>query len=332
MFLTGVSRFGKLSVFSDLNNIADVSFDHEFASVCGITEEELLDNFKEGIDELSTVNGRSYEEEVSQLKRHYDGYHFTKSSPDIYNPFSILNVFDKKDYQNYWIASGMPTLLAEQLKRTNTDIASLIKARCALDDLQGLDLSNPNPVALFYQTGYLTIKDYNKRRDYYQLGIPNREVEEGLYRFILPYYSSLNKSDLKAFIMDLCDEFDAGDVDAFMKRLVSFFAGIPYDMEFEDERNVQNAIFVLFTLTGLQTDAEVRTSDGRIDILVRTDDYVYIMELKYDGTAEEALGQIEEKRYDLPWAVDRRQVIAIGMNYSRKLRRIERWLSKRLPS
>lgn len=330
VFLTGVSRFAKLSVFSDLNNIADVSFDQEFADICGITEEELLENFKEGIEELSTTNNRSSKEELAELKRYYDGYHFSMLSPDIYNPFSILNVFDKRYYQNYWIASGMPTLLAEQLKRDRTDLTQLVKARSGLSGLQGLDLSSTNPIALFYQTGYLTIKSYNKKRNIFQLGLPNEEVKEGFFNFILPYYSNVKKGTQETLIADFCDDLDSGNVDAFMKRLIAFFSGIPYEMGYEDEKNVQNAIFILFTLIGLQTDVEVHTSDGRIDILIRTEDYVYIMELKYDRSAEEALNQIEEKRYALPWATDSRQVIAIGINYSRNLRRIDSWLSKPL--
>ena len=325
VFLTGVSRFGKLSVFSGLNNISDISFDIDFSAICGITEEELKDNFKEGIENLSQRYRRSVDEEVQELKRHYDGYHFSEESPDLYNPFSILQVFGKRQYDNYWISSGTPTLLVEQLKRTDTDLTRLLNIRCSRNALRGLDIDNISPEALFYQTGYLTIKQYDSKRGLYRLGLPNIEVKQGFFEFLLPYYTHVNNNDVRVFVFDFLDEMEEGRVEDFMKRLESMFAGIGYDMQFDEERNVQNALLILFTLIGLNVEAEVRTSDGRIDILVRTEDYVYIMELKYDGTPEEALEQIDRKEYALPWAVDNRSVIEIGINYSSEKRRIDGW-------
>lgn len=325
VFLTGVSRFGKLSVFSGLNNISDISFDIDFSAICGITEEELKDNFKEGIENLSQRYRRSVDEEVQELKRHYDGYHFSEESPDIYNPFSILQVFGKRQYDNYWISSGTPTLLVEQLKRTDTDLTRLLNIRCSRNALRGLDIDNISPEALFYQTGYLTIRQYDSKRGLYRLGLPNIEVKQGFFEFLLPYYTHVNNNDVRVFVFDFLDEMEEGRVEDFMKRLESMFAGIGYDMQFDEERNVQNALLILFTLIGLNVEAEVRTSDGRIDILVRTEDYVYIMELKYDGTPEEALEQIDRKEYALPWAVDNRSVIEIGINYSSEKRRIDGW-------
>ncbi|MDE6683356.1 MAG: ATP-binding protein, partial [Muribaculaceae bacterium] len=328
VFLTGVSRFGKLSVFSGLNNISDISFYIDFAAICGITEEELKENFKEGIYNLAQWYERTPEEEFKELKLNYDGYHFTEKSPDIYNPFSILQVLEKRQYDNYWISSGTPTLLVEQLKRTKTDLTKFLNIRCGRNALRGLDIDNISPESLFYQTGYLTIKDYDPRRQLYRLGLPNIEVKQGFFEFLLPYYSNMRTNDVRVFVFDFLDEMEEGRVEAFMKRLESMFAGIGYDMKFEEERNVQNAFLILFSLIGLNVDAEVRTSDGRIDILVRTRDYVYIMELKYDGTPEEALEQIERKEYALPWGIDSRNVIEIGINYSSEKRRIDGWKVK----
>ena len=328
VFLTGVSRFGKLSVFSGLNNISDISFDIDFSAICGITEKELKDNFKEGITLLSRRYRRSYDEELAELKRHYDGYHFSDESPDMYNPFSLLQVFAKRKYSNYWIESGKPRLLAEQLKRTDTDLEKLIHIRCDQSALSGLDIDSIAPVALFYQTGYLTIKDYDFDDDIYTLGLPNEEVKQGFFQFLLPYYSSVKEAESRVFVVDFRKEMQEGRVDDFMKRLQSMFAGISYEMKFDEERNVQNAILILFSLIGMNVDTEVRTSDGRIDILVRTDRYVYIMELKYDSSAEEALAQIDRKEYALPWAIDSREVIEIGINYSSEKRRIDEWKRK----
>lgn len=329
VFLTGVSRFGKLSVFSGLNNISDISFLQEYSAICGITEEELLSNFQEGIDELGKNNGHTFEEEAAILKRWYDGYHFSDNSPDIYNPFSLLHVMADKYYDNYWISSGTPTLLVEHLKRTDADLTRLLNVRCSRNTLRGLDADNMSPEALFYQTGYLTIKNYDSLRQLYQLGVPNLEVAQGFLEFLLPYYATIKKSDPKAFVFDFLDEMEEGRVDDFMKRLQSMFAGIGYDMRLDEEKNVQNALLILFSLIGLNVDSEVKTSDGRIDVLVRTKDYVYIIELKYDATAQAALEQIERKEYSLPWAVDGRSVIEIGINYSSEKRRIDDWKVKR---
>ena len=325
VFLTGVSRFGKLSVFSGLNNIRDISFLPEYDAICGISEEELKDNFQQGINGLAQKFKRSYDEEIRKLKRHYDGYHFSEESPDMYNPFSLLQVMANRKYSNYWIESGKPRLLAEQLKRTDTDLEKLIHIRCDQSALSGLDIDSIAPVALFYQTGYLTIKDYDFDDDIYTLGLPNEEVKQGFFQFLLPYYSSVKEAESRVFVVDFRKEMQEGRVDDFMKRLQSMFAGISYEMKFDEERNVQNAILILFSLIGMNVDTEVRTSDGRIDILVRTDRYVYIMELKYDSSADEALAQIERKGYALPWAIDSREVIEIGINYSSEKRRIDSW-------
>ncbi len=330
VFLTGVSRFGKLSVFSGLNNISDISLDMDYAAICGITERELLENFGEGIATLGEVRGLTREEVIAQLKRRYDGYHFAEVSPDIYNPFSLLNTFAKKTFRNYWIQSGTPSLLVEQLKRTHTDLQELVDVEVGENDLSGLDLNSVSPVALFYQTGYLTIKDYDDQGEIYRLGIPNEEVKEGFLEYILPHYTDIREGGAHVFVYSLLREIRAGKVDDFMKRLESMFAGMSYDLHTTQEHDVRNAFFILFTLLGMDVDSEVRTSDGRIDILVRTDKYVYIMELKYDKSAEEALDQIKRKEYPLPWAVDHRTVIAIGINYSSEKRRIDSWLSEQL--
>ncbi len=330
VFLTGVSRFGKLSVFSGLNNISDISLSLHYAAICGITEQELLDNFGEGIASIGEFRGKTREEVVARLKRRYDGYHFAEISPDIYNPFSLLNTFAQKTYRNYWIESGTPTLLVEQLKREHVDLQRLTPARKDATGLSGLDLDHMDPVALFYQTGYLTIKNYDDETGLFHLGYPNEEVTEGFFNYILPYYANLHKESAIVFVVDLVAELRRGDADAVMKRLQSLFAGMPYDMEIKGEKDVRNALYILFKLVGLRTDVEYRTSDGRIDILVRTDEYVYIMELKYDRSAEEALDQIKRKEYALPWGAGHSEVIAIGINYSSGERRIDSWLTERL--
>lgn len=330
VFLTGVSRFSKLSVFSDLNNIRDISMQNMFAGICGISEEELLKNFKIGIKELADYNGKTEEATIVELKRRYDGYHFSRVCPDIYNPFSLLNVFAANEYANYWIASGTPSLLVQQLKRTRMDLNRLVSVEAGESGLSGLDIDNIRPVALLYQSGYLTIKGYDSKYELYHLGLPNAEVEEGFLQYLLPYYADLHHEESMVFISNFRREMSEGRVDDFMRRLKSLFSDTSYEMKMDEERNVQNALFILFRLIGLSVDVEYRTSDGRIDILVRTDRYVYIMELKYDHSAEEALDQIKRKEYALPWSVDTRLTIAIGINYSTTRRTIDSWMTSRI--
>ncbi len=330
VFLTGVTRFGKLSVFSGLNNISDISFDNKYAGICGITEAELFEYFEEGISGLAEEYGMDRDAMVAKLKRRYDGYHFARISPDIYNPYSLLETFSKKEFRNYWIDSAAPTILAEQLKRDHTDLTELEPATGDIADLSGLDLDSVEPTALFYQTGYLTIKGTDDLSGLFILGYPNEEVSEGFYRFILPYYSNIQRQKVLTYITQLVREFMRGDVDAAMKRLQSLFAGLSYDLEINAEKDVRNALFIVFKLVRMMAEAEYHTSDGRIDILVRTPEYVYIMELKFDKTAEEALDQIKRKEYHLPWSVDNRTVIAVGINFSSDKRRIDDWKSERL--
>lgn len=328
VFMTGVSRFGKLSVFSGLNNIRDISFSDRFAAICGITEEELLTDLREGISSLAQYEGLTYEEEVSQLKKWYDGYHFSMRCPDIYNPFSLLNTFANQYYSNYWISSGTPSLLVEQLKRTNADLQRLTHTICKQSDLEGLDIDNLRLLALFYQTGYLTLKSYDPASRTFTLGLPNYEVQEGFMKYILPFYASMHSDEVSGFVERLRHDLGNGEVEDFMDQLQSFFAGVSYDLHMEEERNLQNALYILFTIMGVTTQVEYRTSNGRIDILLTTNNFVYIIELKFNRTAKEALDQIKGKRYSLPWKTGSRTVIGIGINYSSHLRNIDEWKSE----
>lgn len=327
VFLTGVSRFGKLSVFPGLNNIRDISFSNDFSDICGISEKELSQYFQEGIQTLARKRNVDFAALKAELKRYYDGYRFSEEGSDIYNPYSLLNVMEEKKFKNYWILSGQPTLLVNQLKRFNVDIAALLKAKCTQESLTGLDLETPRPLALLYQTGYLTIKDYDERRGIYTLGIPNREVEEGLFSFLLPFYANLHDIDPRFFVSSFIDEFESGDVEAFMNRLKSMFASIPYNMEMNREQNIHNALLMLMMLVGLEVKTEYRTSNGRIDLFIKTKRFYYIIELKLDGSSHDALKQIDEKNYALPFQLDSRKVIKIGVNFSSETKTISDWVS-----
>ena len=326
VFLTGVSRFGKLSVFSGLNNLVDITFLDEYSDICGITEREMLDSLRQGIHRLADKNDLPYESAVRELKRNYDGYRFSKNGSDIYNPWSLLNAMKDSEISNYWNDTGMPTLVARTLKRVDADLESMFDTYCSEDDLKGLDLLTPQPLALLYQTGYLTIKDYNPKIRRYRLGIPNEEVKKGLFNVLLPYYmQSRSGEEPKKLVGDMVMYFILGDADKAMKCMQAYFAGVHWKMRMDNENNFHNAFFLLMDLVGLDTETESATSDGSIDITVRTDDYIYVIELKYDGTAEQALRQIEEKRYDRKYQMDGRHIIRIGVNFSSETRCIEDW-------
>ena len=323
--LTGVTKFGKVSVFSDLNNLMDLSRDLRYFDICGISEEELLRDFSDDIHELASANGQTFEQACDRLKEDYDGYHFCPDSPGMYNPFSILNTFAKKTYGSYWFETGTPTYLVELLKKSNYDLEEMSHVETDADILDSI-FTDDNPIPVIYQSGYLTIKSYDKEFGIYELGFPNREVEEGFMKFLLPYYSSVSKTsspfEIKKFVQDV----KRGDIDGFMERLQSFLADCPYELAKDVELHYQNVLFIVFRLAGLYTKVEYHTSRGRIDLVLQTDSYVYVMEFKLDGTAEQALQQIEEKQYALPFAKDSRKVYTIGVNFSSETRNIDKWI------
>ena len=323
VFLTGVSRFSKLSVFSDLNNIRDITFTNEFADICGITEKELLENFQEGIRAFSEDRGVSYEDACCLLKKNYDGYRFAKKGSDIYNPWSVLNAMQDKSISNYWGRTGKATIIAGALKNVDADIEGMLSSIVPMRTLEGLDLKSANPVALLYQTGYLTIKDYDFESDYVTLGVPNLEVRQSLFDDLLPYYVTTRRGTADLVVQNIIQDLRLGNPEKFVKDLDIFLAGIPYEMKMDDENNLHNALFILLTLIGVAVETEVHTSDGRIDLLVRTPKFIYIIELKFDHSAEEVMSQIEEKQYALPYANDPRRLFKVGINFFSKTRHLD---------
>lgn len=326
VFLTGVSRFSKLSVFSDLNNLNDISFDNDYADICGVAEHELKACFKSGIQALADEYEISYDEACERLKMNYDGYRFARKGSDIYNPWSLFNCLQKREIANYWNSTGFPSIIAEMLQRIDADIEAALNVEYDLSKLMGLDLKSSDPVALLYQTGYITIKDYDPEFSTYKLGVPNREVREGLFDVLLPYYVKAKSGNIADVVFRLVKSVRTGDAEEFMKNLQAYFAGIPYNLQMDNENNFHNAFYILMTLLDLKVQAEAYTSDGRMDLLLKSKDYIYIIELKYDGSAQAALDQINEKRYDLKFYADSRKLIKIGVNFSSRKRRIDDWI------
>ncbi|MDR1583915.1 MAG: ATP-binding protein [Prevotellaceae bacterium] len=331
VFLTGVTKFSKVSVFSDLNHLTDISLNEEFAGICGMSETELTQYFQPEIKALAEKNELSYDETLARLKKHYDGYHFAKKSEDIYNPFSVLNTFFNRDIRNYWFETGTPTFLVQILKDINYNIPNLengvvIPAKSIAD----YKAENNNPIPLLYQSGYLTIKNYNREYDEYILGFPNEEVKYGFLDDLLPAYVpqyAIQQDFSAAFFVKA---LRAGDIDSFMNNMKAFYASIPYDLmknETKNEQYYQFIFYLLVTLMGQFVQTEVKTAAGRADAVIKTADTIYVFEFKMDNhdTAEKALEQIDSKDYLIPYTVDGRKLVKIGAEFSEKERGLSRW-------
>ena len=321
---TGVTKFSKVSVFSDLNNLKDISLDDRYAEICGITEKEIRDNLDVQVGEMAEANTISKEECYEKLEKQYDGYHFSKSSVGMYNPFSLLNALDSKDFMDYWFQTGTPTFLVETMKRNNYDLEQLTREDATADLLGSLDSIDTNPIPLIYQSGYLTIKGYDSEFGTYRLGFPNQEVERGFSRFLFRYYTPASQGQ-DSFVKEFVLAVRAGQIDKFMKRLESLFAGQDYQLAGDTELYFHNAVALIFKMVGFYIDTERHTSDGRMDMVVQTADYIYLFEFKLDKSADDALVQIEEKQYAAPFAHDPRKLYKIGVNFSSETRRIESW-------
>ena len=325
--LTGVTKFGKVSVFSDLNNLNDISMDDLYVELCGITEKEIHTNFEDELHELADAQKMSYEDVCRELKACYDGYHFVENSIGIYNPFSLLNTFLKMKFGSYWFETGTPSYLVELLKRHNYDLYRMAHEETNADILNSIDSESTNPIPVIYQSGYLTIKGYDPRFGMYRLGFPNREVEEGFLKYLMPFYANADKVDSPFQIQKFVNEVETGQIDAFFRRLSSLMADTPYELVRDLELHYQNILFIVFKLMGFYVKAEYHTSEGRVDLVLQTDKYTYVMEFKFDSTAEEALRQINEKHYARPFEADTtRTLYKIGINFSSKTRNIEKWL------
>lgn len=325
-FLTGVTKFGKVSVFSDLNNLNDISMDERYVDICGVNEEELQYNFREDIEELGHKLKLSYEETCEILKERYDGYHFCENSIGMYNPFSLLNTFYKNKLGSYWFETGTPTYLVELLQLHNYSLEKMSQIETDEDVLNCIDSSSTDPIPVIYQSGYLTIKDYDPIFGLYKLGFPNKEVEDGFLKFLMPYYTSKNKVDSPFEIRNFVSEIQAGDYEGFLHRLQSFFADSTYEQIPDMEIYYGNVLFIVFKLVGMYVKSEYHTSNGRADLVMQTDKYIYVMEFKLDQSAEAALQQINEKQYALPFAADKRKLFKIGVNFSSTLRNIDHWI------
>lgn len=328
VFITGVTKFAQMGIFSTLNQLNDISFDLEYNTLCGMTRTEIEAVFVPELQELAKQTETTYEQAVLQLTHQYDGYRFTpdKGFTPMYNPFSVLSALAKSRFGDYWFASGTPTFLVEILKKTKFDLRELdgieVSSASLSDDRANID----NPVPMIYQSGYLTIKSYDNRFRTYTLGFPNEEVEYGFLNFAAPFYTPVASTDTSFYIGKFVHELETGKTEAFLTRLTSFFADFPYELNEKTERHYQVVFYLVFKLMGQFTQAEVRSAIGRADAVVKTPDYIYVFEFKLHGTAAEALKQIDEKGYLLPYTVDGRKLVKVGVAFDPDKRNLGEWL------
>ena len=323
-FLTGVTKIGKMSVFSDLNNPKDISMDSRYTDICGVSETDLTDCFAESVRELAEANGLSEEECRQKLALMYDGYHFCHGSEDIYNPFSLIKCLDAREFGSYWFETGTPTFLLERLRKNPMDETKLDKmTEIAQSDFDISPELTEDTLPMLYQTGYLTIKGYNKEDHSYTLGYPNREVREGFLRGLLANYKS-SEGMSASFVLKFNKALKDNDVNGSLELLQTFMAGIPYDLENKTEKHYQTIIYLVFSLLGYYTQTEVKSAVGRADAVCRTKDGTYVFEFKVDGSAEEALKQIDEKGYMIPYKKEGR-CVKVGVNISSVTRTLDSW-------
>ncbi|MDR1444339.1 MAG: ATP-binding protein [Treponema sp.] len=324
VFLTGVTKFSQVSIFSDLNNITDISLNPRFYDLCGITQEELERDFAGEI--TAVLGGRDRQAYLGEVKRFYNGYRFSRNPGTVYNPFGLLKHFDEGgEFNAYWFATGTPAFLIRLIEDQKIDILNLEKKSIAPSSFQKFSVDSMDALAVLYQSGYLTITGYDNEFGIYTLDYPNEEVRASFAEALLEHYVRASAAELDSLALMLPQSFARGDVETVMRSLESFFASIPYDIQLRDERYYQTVVHLIFRMLGLRCRSEVRIAAGRIDTLVETKDYVYCFEFKLDGTAEQALAQIDGKDYLLPWAGNVKGLFKIGVNFDYTKRNIGEW-------
>lgn len=328
VFITGVTKFAQMGIFSTLNQLNDISFDREYNTLCGMTRPEIEAAFAPELQTLATRNGLTHEEALDRLARQYDGYRFTYDDVfmPMFNPFSVLSALAKQSFGNYWFASGTPTFLVEMLKKTDFDLRQMEGIEVSAASLSDDRANVKNPVPMIYQSGYLTIKAYDKRFQIYTLGFPNEEVKYGFLNFAAPFYTPVPETDTAFYIGKFVNELESGNVEAFLNRLRAFFADFPYELNTKTERHYQVVFYLVFKLMGQFVEAEVRSARGRADAVVKTEHYIYVFEFKLDGSAQAALNQINQKGYLLPYTADGRKLVKTGISFDAEERNLGEWM------
>ena len=330
VFITGITKFSQLSIFSQLNNLNNISMLPQYAAMCGITIKELEDNFQEGISVLADKYHYSHQQVIDKLLDLYDGYHFSEDSEGVLNPFSLLSAMSNRKFDNYWFATGTPTFLVNTLKHFHTDITKIDGRSAWASDFDAPTENMRSILPLFYQSGYITIKDYDLKLNRYTLGFPNQEVKVGLMYTLVPYYVHTRAEEAGDATVRMYEALLEDDMDECLKAMQEFLTTIPYqENTLKDapttEGHFTAMLYVMFSLLNVYVFSQVRNAKGRLDILVKTDTTIYVMELKMDGDPDKALEQIDEKDYTIPYQSDGRKIVKVAINFSTEQRTIKEW-------
>jgi hypothetical protein len=323
LFITGITKFSQMSIFSELNSLNNISMDYAYSTICGITEEELHREFKTDIEALAEENEETYEEACAHLKQMYDGYHFSVRSEGVYNPFSIINALSKQRYDSYWYGTGTPTFLVELLRKEQMSLQNMENSKATAQSFDRSTDTLTDALPVLYQSGYLTIKDY--QRNIYTLGYPNDEVKYGFLNSLLPSFVGRSQIESEISLIAMKESLDVGDIEACMTRFRSFVASIPYEQKSDKESRFEVIFYILFTLMGQFVQTQRQISSGRADVVITNENYVYVFELKVGATPDEALAQIEDKGYGVPYEAGSRKVVKVGVSYDKETHNITEW-------
>ena len=327
-FITGITKFSHLSIFSELNNLDNISMFDQYSAICGISKTELTTQMKPDVEALGEALGMTYEECLAELTRFYDGYHFSKKSEDVFNPFNLVKALNARKIAPYWFGSGTPSYLIKALQKYHVNVMDIEKMSCDVDDFDVSPEMMTSALPLLYQSGYLTIKKYNPILHRYTLEYPNREVKIGMLKSLAPNYLSPITLDNNSLVGDFLEKLYEADVDGAMVRLKAYLASISNRLSNKSERDFQTVFYLIFNLMGAHMRVEEDSAIGRADAVVYMPDAVFVFELKYDGSAEDAIRQIDEKGYLIPYSADGKRLYKIGVNYDSNQRTIGDWIIK----
>ncbi len=327
-FITGITKFPQLSSFSELNNLDNISMYDQYSAICGISKTELTTQMKPDIEAMGEALNMTYEECLKELTQFYDGYHFSENSEDIFNPFSLIKALNAGKIASYWFGSGTPSFLLKLLDKYHVNLSTLESQETVLSSFDQSTEEMTDALPLLYQSGYLTIKKYEPMFQEYTLGIPNREVRNGLLNSLIPHYVNPRRSDNNAFLLGFCKAVYRNDIEAALEHMRTYMATIPYDLENHSEKHYQTIFYLMFSFLNIYIRTEVKSAIGRADAVMHMPDTIYVFELKVDKSADEALAQIDEKGYMLPYHAEGKRLVKIGISFDSTQRTIRDWKIK----
>ena len=325
VFITGITKFSQLSIFSEINNLDNISMYDQYSAICGISKTELLNDMKPDVELLAKYLGKTFEETIDELKSYYDGYHFSEHSEDVFNPFSLVKALKNHDIAAFWFSSGTPSYLIKTLQKYHVGVMDIEQKSVGVDDFDVSPEQMTSPLPLLYQSGYLTIKKYTPILQSYQLDYPNKEVRIGMIKSLAPNYLSPIQMDNNSFIFDFLEQLFDGNMDGALRKMQAYLASISNRLSNKNERDFQTVFYLIFNLMGAYILVEEDSAGGRADAVLHMPDTIYVMELKYDKSADEALQQIDDKGYLIPYAADGKRLVKVGVNYDSNKRTIGDW-------